>query len=312
MASLLQQLPTWIAVTVITWVVCWGWVTPQKCQDVSVCDQHMKTYPAYMHVISSTALVAMAGNEFCGLIATYMGSKQTQALIPHLQSRCLPSFLLALMFGWLAVVEYFFARPNVTLAHVHTSADGLTPLGRPVYTLRYIERNASNSVLNVAWCINVPILFLLSGHCALGRPLKDISRPLMVTNVYIIFSWMAAVTTSGYFKWALIVVSFFMYGYASMDMMRWSSEFHRTAPADLPSRNIRPWLSNGLIIHFQCFAAIYMASILGVFTAEQDPRTAPHGKPCAFHPKMTVQEPAVAASMVLALTSTLIAIKKSI
>ena len=60
-------------------------------------------------------------------------------MIPHLRSRCLPSFLLALMFGWLAVVEYFFARPGMTLAHVHTNADGMTVMGRPVYTLRYIE-----------------------------------------------------------------------------------------------------------------------------------------------------------------------------
>jgi hypothetical protein len=35
----------------------------------------MKSYPTYVHVISGTALVAMAGNEICGLIATYMGSK---------------------------------------------------------------------------------------------------------------------------------------------------------------------------------------------------------------------------------------------
>lgn len=258
-ASLLQQLPAWIAVSVFTWVVCWVFVAPKDCQDLSVCNQQMKSYPTYVYVISGTALVAMAGNEICGLIATYMGSKQTQALIPHLQSRCLPSFLLAVMFSWLAVVEYFFARPDVNLAHVHSSADGLTVPGRPVWTLRYIE-----------WCINVPILFLLSGHCALGRPLKEISRPLVMTNIYIVFSWMANVTESGFLKWALIVTSFLMYGCASMDMMKWSSDFQRLAPADLPSRRIRPWLSNGLIIHFQCFAAIYMSSSLGIIDAEKE------------------------------------------
>ena len=128
----------------------------------------------------------------------------------------------------------------------------------------------SGCLQHVRWCINVPILFLLSGHCSLGRPLKEISQPLMVTNVYIIFSWMATVTESGFFKWLLILVAFFMYGWASMDMIALSREFDRTAPADLPSRRIRPWLSNGLIIHFQCFAAIYMASSLGVFDAEME------------------------------------------
>ena len=219
----------------------------------------MKVYPTHLHVVSSTALVAMSGHEVCGLIATYMGARQTQELIPHLQSRCLPSFLLALMFGWLAVVERFFSIPEVTLAHVHSSGDGLTVLGRPVYTLRYIE-----------WCINVPILFLLSGHCSLGRPLKEISRPLMVTNVYIILSWMATVTEYGLLKWILIIIAFNMYGWASMDMIAWSRDFERTAPWDLPSRRIRPWLSNGLIIHFQLFGAVYMASSVGAIGAETE------------------------------------------
>ena len=31
------------------------------------------------------------------------------------------------------------AWPEVNLAHVHASSDGLTLVGRPVYTLRYIE-----------------------------------------------------------------------------------------------------------------------------------------------------------------------------
>ena len=43
----------------------------------------------YYHIVSTAALLAMAGHEVCGLIATYLGSQQTQALIPHLKSRCL-------------------------------------------------------------------------------------------------------------------------------------------------------------------------------------------------------------------------------
>ena len=92
----------------------------------------------------------------------------------------------------------------------------------------------------------------------------------MITNVYIIMSWMATVTESGFLKWTLITAAFFMYGFASMDMMAWTRDFHKSAPADLPSRSIRPWLSNGLIIHFQCFAAIYMASCVGVFDADKE------------------------------------------
>lgn len=140
-------------------------------------------------------------------------------------------------------------------------------------TSKFTDVYVYDLVFYAVWtrsCINVPILFLLSGHCALGRPLKEISRPLIVTNIYIVFCWMANVTESGFLKWALIVTSLLMYGWASMDMMKWSSDFHRLAPADLPSRRIRPWLSDGLIIHFQCYAVIYMSSSLGVIDAEKE------------------------------------------
>ena len=46
-------------------------------------------------MISAAALVAMLGHEVLSLIATYMGAQDTQALVPHLQSRFLPTLLLA-------------------------------------------------------------------------------------------------------------------------------------------------------------------------------------------------------------------------
>ena len=49
----------------------------------------------YYHIVSTAALLAMAGHEICGLIATYLGSQQTQALIPHLKSRCLQLGILS-------------------------------------------------------------------------------------------------------------------------------------------------------------------------------------------------------------------------
>ena len=41
-----------------------------------------------------------------------------------------------------------------------------------------------------------------------------------------------------------------MYGWASVDMLQWVKDFEGSAPQDLPSRGIRPWLSNGLILAF--------------------------------------------------------------
>lgn len=259
MASLLGQLPTWIAVTVSTWVACWIFVAPQKCQDVAVfgsskkqmfyvvapvfwfgevfffgketdrfaiftfltkfcclqCKKWWGLRPAYedlssiysrhlhnglggngwerdlwphcnlhgcqapllnlnnltlrfmeaghpqkIYAVNSVSTSKVSKDHFViklGLCMAWKDSqlmnnlsfpcffscrvhtRQTQSLIPHLQSRCLPSFLLAVMFSWLAVVERIFSLPDMTLAHVHTSADGLTPMGRPVYTMRYVE-----------------------------------------------------------------------------------------------------------------------------------------------------------------------------
>ena len=201
----------------------------------------------------------MLGHEVLSLIATYMGAQETQALVPHLQSRFLPTLLLAVMFGVLATAERLFSRAEWTVAHIMPSADGLTTPGRPVYTMQYLE-----------WGINVPIMLILSGYCTLGRPLSEVSRPLIVTNVYVIFCWVATATESAFLKWFLIGVSFAMYAWASYDMLNWCSAYERTAPADLPSRGLRPFLSSGLVAHLLLYGVVYMASVMGVMDAHTE------------------------------------------
>ena len=201
----------------------------------------------------------MLGHEVLSLIATYMGAQETQALVPHLQSRFLPTLLLAVMFGVLATAERLFSRAEWTIAHVMPSADGLTIPGRPVYTMQYLE-----------WGINVPIMLILSGYCTLGRPLSEVSRPLIVTNVYVILCWVATATGSAFLKWFLIGVSFAMYAWASYDMLNWCSAYERTAPADLPSRGLRPFLSSGLVAHLLLYGVVYMSSVMGVMDAHTE------------------------------------------
>ena len=55
------------------------------------------------------------------------------------------------MFSWLAVVEWLFARPELTLAHVHTSADGLT--------VPKLQRDPFNSqwLMYIYWVLKLPI-----------------------------------------------------------------------------------------------------------------------------------------------------------
>ena len=53
-------------------------------------------------------------------------------------------------------------------------------------------------------------------------------------------------------------------------MLAWVDKFERSAPQDLPSRNIRPWLSNGLIIDFLLYGVVYMSSMLGLIDAHTE------------------------------------------
>ncbi|CAE7343182.1 unnamed protein product [Symbiodinium natans] len=248
-----------VAITLATWGISWLVAAPVSCHEVPSCAKHLQTYPGYYHVISAAALVAMLGHEVLSLIATYMGAQETQALVPHLQSRFLPTLLLAVMFGVLATAERLFSRAEWTIAHVMPSADGLTAPGRPVYTMQYME-----------WGINVPIMLILSGYCTLGRPLREVSRPLIVTNVYVILCWVATATESAFLKWFLIGVSFAMYAWASYDMLNWCSAYERTAPMDLPSRSLRPFLSSGLVAHLLLYGVVYMASVVGIMDAHTE------------------------------------------
>lgn len=61
-----------------------------------------------------------------------------------------------------------------------------------------------------------------------------------------------------------------MFGWASADMLAWVQEFERSAPQDLPSRAIRPWLSNGLIIDFLLYGVVYFSSMLGLIDAQTE------------------------------------------
>lgn len=264
MSTVFGQLCSWILVTLTTWVACWWLVSPVSCHQDVLCHKQMQIFPGHYHVVSMAALLAMAGHEVVGLVAAYVGAQKAQALIPHIKSRCLPSFLLALMFGSLAVVEWLFSHGSgwLPVAHVMHNVDGLTPDGRPTYTLQYLE-----------WNVNVPILFILSGYCSLGRPLQEVSRPLMVTNVYIVLSWAATATGSGVLKWFLIAVALAMYAWSSRAMFQWCNEFHRTAPRDLPSRKVRPWISHGLILQFLGYGATFLLSALGLITVETERRS---------------------------------------
>lgn len=117
-----------------------------------------------------TALVL----EIAALRLTWKSARPLVGMVRGIEHTFVPPLLLCVSFFVLILENMFIGA----LWLVHAAAPGVGNVsGRPVYSAIYAE-----------WLINVPILLVLAGTCALGRPLSDVSRPLVVTNLYIILA----------------------------------------------------------------------------------------------------------------------------
>ena len=133
---------------------------------------------------------------------------------------------------------------------------GLVEPWRPVCTGRYME-----------WLISVPVLLLLAGHCALGRPLSEVAGPIAVTDAYVLLGWVAMVVDTPLLRWSVVLASFLGYGHACRGMWRWLQAYLKEVPADAPSRT--RWMSAlvMLMVIFAAHAAIYLATLAGVVSS---------------------------------------------
>jgi len=136
---------------------------------------------------------------------------------------------------------------------------GLGAAWRPVYTLRCVE-----------WLLTVPMLLLLTGCCALGRPLAEAVRPIAITNAYITASWVALFAKQTAVRVGLLVCTFGGYGLASCDMLRWVSAFLHTAPPDMPCRWLRISSVLLLIAVFGLYGVVYLLALAGVIDVHQE------------------------------------------
>lgn len=248
---------SWAAVTVAAGLVAYAVVQPSTCASMKECAAKHDVVPTQFNAYAAYGLAMVLVGETANLISTFNGAREAMSLIPDLRSRCLPSLLLVLSFVVLICESSTFA------ASTHPWFASARPdLKAPVYTVTYIE-----------WLIIVPMLLVMAGHCALGRPMKEMGRPIMVTNVYIIFAWMALMTTNQVLRWSLIGTTFTMYAWASLDMVLWVAEYLRVAPADLSSRGLRPVLALGLIALFAVYAVVYMSILLGIMGPQTERMT---------------------------------------
>lgn len=236
----------WAATTAGVALAVYVLVWPSLCKDVAECSTQHVQISSTWHTYAAIALAPIGLSEAVNAAITFYSSRETKVMIPDVKSRCLPSTLLAITLFVLVMKQSLFASGSRPW-FVHTT-DSLH--SRPVYAITYVE-----------WLVNVPFLMVLSGYCALGTPFSKIARPVVLTNIYIVFSWAALVVDNFPLRWSLVIISFVMYFYASYDMALWVVDYLKTAPADMPSRRLRTSLSLGLIAVFAVYGAVYLAGI---------------------------------------------------
>jgi len=125
--------------------------------------------------------------------------------------------------------------------------------GRPVSMIRYAEG-----------LISVPLLLVLSGCCAMRRPLREVATPIMVTQAYMVVSWAALLVSSVILRWAMVLTAFIGYGWASGGMLGWVLGFLQDSPSRAPCRRLRISSVIMLIVFLAMHGVNYLLAIFKV------------------------------------------------
>jgi len=178
-------------------------------------------------------------------------------LIPNIRESLLPSALLCTTFFVLLIENLILVIGDVPwFAHAANLGDADLDQ-EPVYTVFYAE-----------WLINVPILLVLAGSIALVRPIEEVAEPLIVTNVYIVFAWVAHFISNAPLRYIVVAVAFLMYFRASWTMCLWVKRWR----ADHPEGHLlgRPVLSFALIVVFGIYGLVYLARLHGIVNFREE------------------------------------------
>eukprot|EP00440_Ansanella_granifera_P009739 gb/GFBE01010555.1/.p1 GENE.gb/GFBE01010555.1/~~gb/GFBE01010555.1/.p1 ORF type:complete len:755 (+),score=108.56 gb/GFBE01010555.1/:1-2265(+) len=223
-------------------------VVPASCADAPQCAASMLEYPQWYHGYIAMALGVLFLREASVLLVSVAEARTGSKQIWSMKEQCLPPALLCAILFTLGTVEAVLASSESHWFHVG--------MGRPVATVRYAE-----------WLANVPLLLLLTGCGALGRPTAEVVGPILVTNAYIVASWAALLVDSAAVRWMLIAGTFAAFGWASHRMLWWTTDFLREAPQDVPCRYARVASVVLLVALFGIYGVIYLATIGGLMLA---------------------------------------------
>ena len=243
----------WVCVTACAAALAYAVVSPVQCSASELC-QHAEA--RMLLGFSQSTLYALGGfvmHDALSHLMVRLSNRAVAHIVPNIRTWFLSTELVCSMFIVLCL-EHLILAKSTRAWYAHISDASL-----PVYTVVYVE-----------WLFNVPILLTLTGTCALGIPLQQIRRPILVTNLYIVLSWAAHFISHQGLRWGVVCGAFGMYAHASRDMLRWRTEFDRRAPLDAAHRVLKQILPAALVIVFGLYGAIYLFSFTQRISAQTE------------------------------------------
>lgn len=255
-AELRRLARRWVLITAVVAALLCAVFRPLPCAFSERCKaQHADTSGTNPYFVGW--LSAALFYEGISMWLTYRSTvERLMGLVEGIEQSLLPGILMCICFAGLGAEQ--IGVGYIGLVHAAHPGVGFQD-SQPVYTIITLE-----------WLLTVPCLMLLAGKCLMARPLQEVSRPLVVTNVYILIAWSAHFMAYPWLRWAAVAVALTMYVWASVDMVAWTTAFNKMATHndEIVCRSVRPLLVHGLIGVFAVYGVVYLLGFSGFATAE--------------------------------------------
>lgn len=247
-------LGAWWGVSAVCVTVAYLILAPESCSSSETCIKNYEAESVKANTYICCGLATLLIHEALSLASNYRSARTALRNLntAMVERSFLPGSLIAMTFAVLLIENMIVAMSE-------------TPWYAFVANPGVVSKDASQPVFNVVyleWLVDVPILLVIAGRCALRRPWRELTRPVLITNVYIVLSWACFFIADANIRWALICLTFVMYGWASWGILRWTAAYQEKANRKLPGRTMRLWLPFGLVSVFGVYGAVY----LGMFT----------------------------------------------
>jgi bacteriorhodopsin len=240
--AVLTQPLIWVFATAAAAALSFLVANPRPCNQVDVCRDLFKAMPSTVNQCIFCGLFALFWHELIALYLHQRSARPLLNLITGLREFSVAPALLCVTFAVLMVENLILMSPwAVHLAHAGSDE-------KPVFTMIYVE-----------WLITVPVLLVLAGRCGISMKLSQLTLVVIITNVYILLAWLAHFMISSSMRWTMVCMSFALYGFVSIQMVKWVLNFFRSTPQDYPSRIMKACLTLGLILIFGIYGVVYLA-----------------------------------------------------